>query len=105
MLRIVFPYTLDAPSPNNEFIPFLLLIIPVFGNPSISNADQYYGSMKSKKLTEVGVFFCGVFQTFSPMTPKNEFLPYLFHNSPVFEHPSVLNTDQYLGSMESQTMN
>ena len=105
MLHIVFLYTLDAPTPNNEFIPFLLLIIPVFWSPSISNADQYYGSMKSKKLTEKGDFFCGVFQTFSPMTPNNKCIPYLLHNSPVFEQPSVLNTDQYLGSMESQTLN
>ena len=61
MLRIVFLYTLNASTPNSEFIPYLLHIIPIFENPSISNADQFYESMKSKKLTDIGNFFCGAF--------------------------------------------
>ena len=46
---------------------------------------------------------CIVFlNTLNQMTISNEFIPYLFHFVPVFGILSIPNTDQYLGSMESQ---
>ena len=105
LLCVGFLFTLNLMTPNNRYTPYLFHIIPVFGIPSIPNTDQYLGSMESQILTYFDDLLCvGFLFTLNLMTPNNRYTPYLFHIIPVFGIPSIPNTDQYLGSMESQIL-
>ena len=77
----------------------------MFGINGTSITDQHLESMKSQILNQFDDLLClGFLITLNLMTPNKEFIPHLFQFIPVFGIPSIPNTEQYLGSMESQKL-
>ena len=80
----------------------LFHIIPVFGIPSIPNTYQYLRPRKSEILKNWRCFVS--LTNLNSMASNNEYIPHLLHIIRVFGISSIPNTDQYLGSRESQTL-